>query len=322
MSNSGSPKGYFLISLDTELAWGYFDQFTPGRFSPDGSVERQSVLRLLEIFKKYEITATWGVVGHLFYEKCEDCAICPVRDWKGRYSSYDEIYQTRKPLWYGLDLINILRSAGAKHEIAFHGYTHRIFNEDVFSVQDAQTEIREWQRVAGRYSIKPTAVFFPRNVVGHLKTFKEEGFVCYRGVEMRHSDYQIPILGKAINYLDWLLQFRIPKVYVPWVDESGLVNLPGSRGFFHPNERLEKLLDALGLPFLRITRMVKGVQKAAREGKVLHIYTHPEEFRTDQDFEKLEYLLSAVAEEIKKGTIESIGVTDLAMKVIGGQWPA
>ncbi len=322
MDKKVSPKGYFLISLDTELAWGYFDQFTPGKFSADGSVERQSVIRLLELFDKYKITATWGVVGHLFYDKCEDCAICPVRDWKGKFASYAEIYQTGKPLWYGLDLIEILRSRGKRHEIAFHGYTHRIFDENTLSVEDAQTEIREWKRVAGRHFIKPTAVFFPRNVVGYLKTFKDEGFLCYRGVEMRHRDYQIPILGKVINYLDWLFQFRVPKVYIPWVDESGLVNLPGSRGFFHPNKRLEKLLDTLGLPFLRITRMVNGIHKAAREGKVLHIYTHPEEFRTDRDFEKLEYLLSAVAEETRKGRMESIGVTDLARKAAGGQWPA
>ena len=62
-------KGVFLFSLDTELALGHFRRFDQRRFSPDGSRERMAVSRLIKLFEKYQISATWAVVGHMFSEK-------------------------------------------------------------------------------------------------------------------------------------------------------------------------------------------------------------------------------------------------------------
>lgn len=316
MVNASMKKGYFLFSLDTELAWGYFDRFQETMFSKNGKQERKAVQKILDILDEFDITATWAVVGHLFYEKCENCEICPVIEWKGRYRSFEEIYQTGNQLWYGSDVIELLQTKGSRHEIAFHGYTHRVFGEDKMTEDEARIEILEWQRAAKQRNVIPYSVVFPRNRIGHLIAFKNAGYICYRGNELHPKDYDIPILGKALNLVDLFLQFRTPQVYEPFIDSSGLINLPASRCLFGMNRKIERILDGLGLPLLRIHKLTKSIKIAARRGKVVHIWAHPEEFRTEKDFQKLRYLLSHASKEIKNGALDSISMAELARMVI------
>ena len=117
--------GYFIFSLDTELGTGFFDKDEDRKrlFSADGSRERENIARILELLEEYQIIATWAVVGHIFYEHCEECEICPVLEWKGKYKSYEEVYKTKHPLWYGADVVDLLLKQKMNHEIAFHGYS-------------------------------------------------------------------------------------------------------------------------------------------------------------------------------------------------------
>lgn len=311
-----NKKGYFLFSLDTELAWGYFDQYRPGRFSSGGVRERKAIRRLLDIFDEFEISATWAVVGHMFFASCEKCEVCPVLEWKGKYSSFEQIYDTNDQLWYGADVIDLLQSRSTRHEIGFHGYTHKVFDERVMTEAEAKTEITEWRRLAARKNITPYSVAFPRNRAGHLGAFKDAGYICYRGDELRPRGSRFTLLNKAMNVFDLILQIRTPLVYESILDESGLVNLPASRWLFGMNRRVEAALDSVGLSTLRIRPMVEAVKRAAHEGRIVHIWAHPEEFKTDADFEKLRFLLRHVAGEIKKGSMQSITMIDLARKVL------
>ena len=312
-----SKTGFFLFSLDVELGWGYYDsdRCRSRWLSPDGSRERRSVKRLLDLLNEFGITATWAVIGHLFYEGCEECDVCPVLGWKGKYRSFEEIYKTSEPLWYGADIIDLLLSRGARHEIAFHGYTHQTFDE--ISEEQARFELQEWLSLACRKGIVPRTVIFPRHSINHLDIFREAGFVCYRGNEATPVAYHWGVLGRFIKNLDHTLSITSPPVYeLNGVDSSGMVNLPSSGHFFGFSRRLEYLLDRLNLHNLRIKRMVKGVQKAANEQKVFHIWAHPWEFRTERDFKRLSYLFGHVAEEIDRGKMQSMGMGELARTAI------
>jgi hypothetical protein len=79
---------------------------------------------------------------------------------------------------------------------------------------------------------------------------------------------------------------------------------------------MEMILDSLNLHKLRIRRMIKGVKKAAEERKVIHIWAHPCDFQTMKDIEKLRYLLGAVADEMSKGRIQSVGMSYLARQIL------
>jgi len=307
--------GYFLFSIDTELGWGFFDYdyARTSLFSQDGSRERRTIERLLDVFDEFGIIATWAITGHLFYKKCEECEICPILEWEGKYHSFKEIYKTYNPLWYGADIIETLLTRQTRHEIGFHGYTHQIFDKNKMSAEQTRIEIQEWQRVSSRFGITPLTVIFPRNVVGYLDIFNESGFVCYRGKEIQPDAYKLQIVGKLIKHLDQIFSISKPHIYnVSECENEGLVNLSFSQEFFGFNRKIELLLDTLHLTNIRLRRMVSAVRTAATEKKVFHVCAHPWEFRTEKDIEKLRYLFSKVSEEISKGRLISLGMAELA----------
>ena len=320
MSDTLAQTGYFLLSLDTELAWGYYDKdrARARKFSPDGSRERRSIERLLDVLDEFRITATWALVGHLFHKRCALCAVCPILDWKGKYESFAQIYDTDAPLWYAADMVNLLLTRGARHEIAFHGYTHEVFDEETMSEDRAWLEIAEWLRLSRKRGILPRAVVFPRDRSGHLEVLREAGFLCYRGRGTTPVYYRTRYGGKLLKALDQIFAISPPPVYAPGeLTTAPLLDLRASEEFFSFNRRLELLLDGLDWHTLRIRRMVKGVRRAAREKKIVHICAHPWEFQTDKDFEKLRFLLGHVAEEVAAGSLESVGMTDLANRILG-----
>lgn len=314
MSDTESKTGYFLFSLDTELAWGYFDldRRRSKIFSPDGSRERRSVELLLDVLDEFGVVATWGVVGHLFYEKCEKCDICPIMEWKGKYRSFEEVYGTNNPLWYGADVMETLLARGSRHEIAFHGYTHQVFDESTMGEEAARMEIQEWLRLSKRKGLVAQTVIFPRDRVGHLDVFKEAGFICYRSEEDLPRLFRLRYIGALIKAIDHVLSLSTPPVYeLNGMESPALVNLRSSQDFFGFNRRLEMILDSLNLHRLRINRMIRGVKKAAEEKKIMHIWAHPWGFQTKKDIEKLCYLLGHVSDEVNRGRIRSVGMAEL-----------
>lgn len=310
--------GYFLFSLDTELAWGYYDldDIRSKKFSPDGSRERKSIELLLDILDEFGIVATWAITGHLFYEKCEACDICPILEWRGKHPSFEKVYETEHPLWYGADVVTTLLTRGSKHEIAFHGYTHKVFDENRMSAEEAKTEIQEWQRLSRRKGLLPQTVIFPQGQIGHLGVFRDAGFLCYRGDTVMPRIHSFPLIGKLLYHAGLTLQIVAPQVYEARIEPSGLVNLPSSQWFFEINRNVEMLLDGLNLHNLRIRRIIRGVKKAVDEKKVIHVWAHPYEFQTEKDFEELRYLFRYVSEQISQGKLQSIGMADLAQQTI------
>ncbi len=308
-------QGFFILSLDTELATGRFDRdvLRQKLFSPNGSRERESIRRLVDLLEGYGITGTWAIVGHLFFEKCEHCEHCPLMDWKGRYTSFDEVYGTSNPLWYGADIIDMIRTRGARQEIGFHGYSHKVFSESLMSSQDARIEVQEWQRLADRKSIQPYAVTFPRNQAGHLDILRDAGMICYRGEQESSQLSQIKYFGKILKTIDQLIGLSdIPVFDLHCEENSGLVLLRSSQFLFDINRRFELLLDSINLHNLRTRRIINAVRKAAREKKMIHLWAHPCEFRTEKDFLKLQNIITAVAEEVDRGMMRSVGMAEMA----------
>lgn len=317
MKENSNKTGYFIFSLDTELSTGYFDKDEDRKriFSPDGSRERESISRILELLEKYQIIATWAVVGHIFYERCEECEICPVLEWKGKYKSFEEAYKTQHPLWYGADVVDKLLNQKMNHEIAFHGYSHETFNS--MSREKAEIEIKEFIRVASRKGVDAKSIVFPRNKVGHLDLFKKYGFLCYRGEEhlplLTRNKY---FIGRIAKNLDHILGISTPPVYElkDFLDEH-MVNLVATQHVFGFSRKTDLLLDQIGVPNLRIRRITRAIRRAASQKKVAHIWAHPWEFRTKGDFSKLRVIFESVAEEVAAGRMKTISMIEMANMV-------
>ena len=59
-------KGKFVISLDFELHWGNPEKWDLNERKDCLNETRKSIPMVLDLFKKYEIHATWATVGILF----------------------------------------------------------------------------------------------------------------------------------------------------------------------------------------------------------------------------------------------------------------
>ncbi|MGD8457110.1 MAG: polysaccharide deacetylase family protein [Anaerolineales bacterium] len=318
MESKKLETGYFILSLDTELATGFFDYDEKRKrlFSADGSREREKIARLLTIFDQYKITATWAVVGHLFYDHCEECDICPLLAWKGKYESFEEAYKTNHPLWYGADVIDMLLEHEVKHEIAFHGYIHEIFTENRMSKEQAEIEIQEYLRVAKRRGITPTSIVFPRDQAGYLDLFEKYGFQCYRSEIDPPFLFRQHLPGRILKTIDHILGITTAPIFELDDFQNGqLVKLLPSQEIFGFNRKTEVFLDNLNMPLLRIRRIARAIRKAADQKKVVHIWAHPWQFDTEKDFEKLCCILENVTEEVQRERMKSVSMAEMAAMV-------
>ena len=324
VSGSDTQPGYFVLSLDTELAFGHFDRDAqwPRLFSPDGSRERAAIQRLLELCEAFGVRATWAVVGHLFHAGCEHCPECPIEAWQGRYSSYAQIYERDHPLWYGADVLQWLLAHRDRLEIGFHGYTHRPFT--ALSAAEAAQEARLWQAVAARHGIEPGAVVFPRNAVAHLAVLRQFGFRSFRSADAVRPRGWRSTLGAPLKLLSQMAGWPPPETHaVATIGlRDGLVELPPSAYLFDIRRSVECLLDGLGLQRLRLRGIVAGIRQAAATGRVIHLWAHPWEFRTEADFDKLAHVLAAFAEQRMAGRMRSVTMSELAALSTGARQAA
>ena len=290
-------SGYFIFSLDTELSTGYFDHDEARHrlFSTDGKPERSRIAKILQLCEQYQIHATWAVVGHLFFSRCEYCDPCPLAGWRGKYQSFDEAYGTENPLWYGADVVNRIQRCSIPQEIGFHGFSHRVLTDTEISEKDAQVEISEWKRLAERYGIQGRSVVFPRDKIGHLSQLQTAGFDNYRYETPLPSWQRNRYFGKYLKTLDYIASISHTPIHPPTMHlDEGMLRIPDSQHLFAFNLQVDSLLDSLGMPTLRIQRILRGIRRAAKQGKIFHVWAHPWEFRTQGDWIKLEAIFKAV----------------------------
>ncbi len=309
-----NPKGCFVLSFDTELAWGYYDRFQPQMYSHDGSQERRSIEKLLSILNEFQISATWAIVGQLFYKNHRESAFNPTTDWDGRFPTIEKMYYEDHPLLFAPDVVEMIANCPTNQEIGCHGHTHTVFDEKQMSPQRAALEINAWKEVAHSFNIEPKTIIFPRNKCGYLDLFSKNGFICYRGTERYPAKiYYSPIIGRFFRRFHYYFSTAItPSCYFVEQENSGLVNIRASHWLFGFNRQLDRTLDSLHLPTLRLYRLINGVQRAAREGKIFHVFAHPCEFKTEYDFKKLSFLLKAVKKIADSGKLFCSTMQDIA----------
>ena len=126
----------FIISLDTELLWGYIaypSSEVVNLLKRDNKNGRGCIDLLLNLFEKHNIPATWAVVRHLFLDHCECEDGIPHKDmprFKEDWYSSDPYTDIQKdPLYYGKDIVEKILSSPVRHEIGYHSFSHVRFSE-------------------------------------------------------------------------------------------------------------------------------------------------------------------------------------------------
>jgi hypothetical protein len=268
-------RASFTLSLDFELAWGTLDRGRDSFYRPLCRAERQSaVTRLLDLFERHDISATWAIVGSMFEPGDDDLLHAP-------------------------DLIEKIQECRIPQEIGSHTYTHAVMSgltRDAARVQFAKSV-----EAAKRAGVDLRTIIFPRNQVAHLDLAREYGFTCFRSPEPRWYCRQGERGAAArLGHLMDVLTAATPAVSRPMTVQAGMLAVPGSM-LYTPSFGHRRWIP----PALRVSRAIRGLERAVREKGLFHLWFHPTDIvvRMDEMLDGLEQILTAVNRLRRSGEI-------------------
>lgn len=293
----------FIISLDTELLWGYAGYPSSKEISlmeTDGTKVRGCIDALLNLFEKHNIPATWAVVGHLFLDHCEKEDEIPHKDmprFKEDWYSADPCTDIQSdPLYYGKDIVDKILSNRIEHEIGYHSFSHVVFSE--CSREVAEAEIKMSNELAKKFGIALKSFVFPENKIGHVDVLKEHGFKIYRGKNLgRYNLSQSFLIRKFNGGIDKMIA---PPAEPEWMD--GIWMIPSSMFFCDPQIKFSVL------PMAKL-----GLYRAIRAKKVFHVFLHPHNLLSYPSLkDDLDRFLGIVAKKRDEGKIEVMTMDEFA----------
>lgn len=302
-------KGAFLLSIDTELAWGgvYDGSFRQREYMFKET--RKAIDGLIVLLEKYEIQATWAVVGHLFHRECSPESsirhpeiVRPEYSWfQGDWFKDDPCSNLdSSPNWYGPDIIESIMACQVPQEIGSHGYSHTIIGDAGCSREAFDSELKACVSLANAWGVDLKSFVYPRNSIGHLDVLEQNGFSNFRGNVTRWYQCQprpIRMVGRA-------LESTLP---VPIVAEGprragGLWDLPASNFYMHRDGWGKRIPMAS-----RTTQAEFGLRKAANQRSTYHLWFHPFNIASDTRplLGGLETIFQKVYNLRDKGVLES-----------------
>jgi peptidoglycan/xylan/chitin deacetylase (PgdA/CDA1 family) len=220
-----------------------------------GKIEEQAIPLLLKAFDEVEFPATFALRGQLT--------------------------EVENSIFY-----QILESS-ARHEIAAHGYSHRVFT--ALSGSEADEELKMISVGMKKFSITPKSFVFPRNKVSHLELFERHGYLSFRaeGTSFRDGMY-VEKCGNLINvhpslFSDFNGSFFSKKIIDLAVKYRAPLHIwfhPWNLGY-SPKTSAKRISKGL-FPFIEYARKKKklGVLKFETMGSIAEKYQQSELIHT------------------------------------------
>jgi len=280
-------SGEFVISLDFELLWGVRDHATRDTYGTNVLGGREAIPRILDLFERHGICATWATVGLLMAESRDELiASLPPPELRPHYSDprlsnyayLDEVGEDerRDPHYYGMSLVR--RIAGCPgQEIGTHTHSHFYCLEPGQTIDAFEADLVAAHRLAEIKGITLRSIVFPRNQFSpdHLRTCAQKGINIYRGNPgpwaYRAADGagQTP-LRRALRLADAHTGVLGPKTYIK---QSGSPqNIPASQFLRPKTGKLARLHPA------HIQTIKRAMTVAAQQAAGFHLWWHPHNF--------------------------------------------
>lgn len=304
MNNADKKKGCFVISLDFEMMWGAIDLWQPKDYgnSHVGQV-REVVKKLVDLFNKYQVHATFATVGLMMnHDKREATDNTPhsVPSYKEKEKSpfhnqyINHIEDNDEHLYFAPDLIEFLKEQSGI-EIGTHTYSHYYCWEEGQTIEQFDADINMACKVAKENGIQLNSIVFPRNQVSdeHLKVCAKYGILSYRGNPEKffgNTNNRLKLLyNKASRLIDAYINWG-GITYTPYHEiylNKKPMNIPASR-MLRPYIKKLRLLE-----FLRLHRIQKEMEHAAKNNELYHLWWHPHNFGANlkENFAFLEKVL-------------------------------
>ncbi|MEW5423401.1 polysaccharide deacetylase family protein [Amorphus sp. 3PC139-8] len=293
-------NGVFIISLDFELLWGVRDHADRDSYGKNILGARDAIPRILELFEKYEIRATWATVGFLFCENKDELLEILPRDrpkYNKKYlSNYEYISEvgpneSKDPYYFAPSLISqILKTP--KQEIGTHTLTHYYCLEEGQNLGSFRSDLNAAITLAQRRNIKIKSIVFPRNQFNeeHLTAAQKLGIDRYRGnpadwaYRKTKTEDQTP-LRRGVRLIDSYFGIFGDQTYSPPKDRP--TNVRASR-FLRPYAgRLAPFHSA------HTGAIRRQMTSAALKRNVYHLWWHPHNFgiNIEENLSALEKIL-------------------------------
>lgn len=316
--------GALVVSLDFEIHWGVRD-----RVAVDGPYRdhllgvRSAVPQMLALFQEFGVSATWATVGFLFARGAEEMRsfspACRPAYQNERLQPYAEPVgrdEDEDPFHFAPSLIDQVSRAPGQ-EVATHTFSHYYCLEPGQDRDAFRADLAAALAIARARGIRLQSIVFPRNQhnPAYDDLLVEAGITCYRG---NQNAWMYRATGERGNNLR-VRSARLADAFlpvggshtVPWKHirrTAGVCNVPAS----HLVRPVSRRLSALEP--LRLRRITADVERAAADGRVVHLWWHPHNFgvRTAENIAFLRQILEVFASCRERFGMQSLTMAQVA----------
>jgi hypothetical protein len=274
--------GKLTISIDLELAWGFWDRLTLETLYFAETAERPICAALIELFDRHSVPVTWAMVAALLDESSAKEKPGPVN------------------CWYAPDVVEQIVRAKVAHEIGSHGGRH--IDLGAADVRQAEDDLLFAKQLHRSCDLPFQSFVFPRNRIGNLDALARSGLRVFRGRDVGWTSAAHRAgrwAAKAANLADKALP--IPPRSVTPQTRANLIDVPGSMLLIGRNGARRFVF-----PAVTRTKLSMGLSRAIRTSEVFHLWFHPSNFyyRRQEQLDTLAWFLELAAEEASRGRIE------------------
>lgn len=325
VKNHNQP-GCLLISLDFELYWGVRDCMELAKCKDRLLKVHDIIPRLVELFKKEGIHASFATVGMLMTRNREE-----LNNFKpdllpnysnthlSPYNGYlAEVEGVHHDLHFAPNLVDLIAQADGL-EIGSHTFSHYYCLANGQDALTFEADLKAHVDLAHAKGMQLKTLVFPRNQYNqqYLEICKKYGIVAYRGNESSwiyaaRNDSQETPLRRAIRLADAYVNLSGHHTFLAKVNRSvHPYNFPSSR-FLRPASSNNKILENL-----RLKRITRAMDYAAKHGEVYHLWWHPHNFgeNTEANFEFLQKVIRHYQLLQQKYGFESLNMAELAERL-------
>lgn len=285
------PSGALVISLDFELHWGVRDHTPVRGYEQNLLGVRTAIPGMLDLFERHDIAATWATVGFLFAETKKDLEkhfprVLPsyVDRTMSPYEAMHEVGadEASDPFHFAPSLLRRIAKT-RRQEIATHTFSHFYCLEPGQTTEQFDADLDSAAKIATAFGEADTckSIVFPRNQLApeYLDVLAKRGFRAYRS-NGPHWAYRAqneePPARRLFRLADAYVPLSGSRAHVRHLRDAGtherLVDVRAS-AFLRPYSPRLRHLDGL-----RFRRLAGAMTRAAKTGKVFHLWWHPHNF--------------------------------------------
>ncbi len=313
--------GSLLISIDFELYWGVRDERSLESYKENLEGVWKAIPKILKLFEKYEIHATWSTVGLLFCKDINEAKIYQPKikpDYtKKNLCPYTYISKNNtidSKFHFAPELIKEILSV-PNQEISTHTFSHYYCLEKGQSLDSFKADINAALNISKKYNIDLQTIIFPRNQWNpdYLVELDKMGIKAYRGTEnswfyKSTENSEQNLIRRLGRLIDTYINLVGHQTYT--LDSCKTVkpyNFPSSRLLRPYSEKLSSLEK------LRARRIKKSMKYAAKNNEIFHLWWHPHNFgkNTDNNLKMLENILCEYRKLNSEYGMKSLNMLDL-----------